>query len=210
MIGLRLMSFDESTTSHVASSYESIPVSLIRQWCYCPRVVYYLELLNLKTEQPLWVKQGREFQQSEEEHWQRRNLSRFKLRAGSKFFNVVLKCDELGMHGIADMVIDTEFLVYPVEFKLSPSPCKRGDVLQLTAYAMLLPKIFLKPSEKGYFVGGGNILHTVAFDSEKRAEVISVVATIRKMLTLGKKPDSSASVYQCSACEYINYCNDRL
>ena len=100
--------------------------------------------------------------------------------------------------------------MYAVEFKLSPHAKKRGDILQLTAYAMLLSKHFLKSSSVGFLVGEGRNLHTINIDSTKQTQVEKIISDIKRMLTCGKKPDSSASVFQCSACEYINYCNDRL
>lgn len=63
---------------------ESLPVNLIRQWCYCPRKVYYFELTDFQVSYPAWVKQGEDFHKREEELWRRRNLSRFKLDQGKK------------------------------------------------------------------------------------------------------------------------------
>ena len=65
----------------------SVPVNLIRQWCYCPRVVYYIELTNIPIHRPIWVKQGEDFHQLEEKLWQRRNLSRFDLKKGKTYIS---------------------------------------------------------------------------------------------------------------------------
>jgi len=188
----------------------SVPVNLIRQWCYCPRKVYYFELTDFKVEYPTWVKQGERFHNIEEKLWRRRNLSRFNLQNGKVHHNLVMQNDELGLHGIADMVIETDKSVYAVEFKLSATNKKRGDQLQLAGYAMLLEKHFSKPSPVGFLVGKGKILHTIDIDAEKREAVRSITDKIRRMLRRGLKPESSAMVAQCCACEYVNFCNDRL
>ena len=188
----------------------SVPVNLIRQWCYCPRVVYYMELTDIPVHRPLWVKQGEDFHRLEEKLWQRRNLSRFKLASGKTHYNLAMRSNELGLHGIVDMAIETDDAVYAVEFKLSVSNKKRGDVLQLTAYAMLLENHFSKSSPVGFLAGKGKVLHVIQIDSTRQEEVMTSVHEIRQMLRRGLKPESSATVVQCCACEYVNFCNDRL
>ena len=188
----------------------SVPINLIRQWCYCPRVVYYMELTDVAFHRPLWIEQGEHFHKIEEKLWQRRNLSRFNLRSGTTHNNLTIQDSELGIHGIVDMAIETDEAIYAVEFKLSANNKKRGDQLQLAAYSMLLEEFFSKPSPVGFLVGHGKVLHTVDIDPSKRREVIDVVSKIRRMLEKGLKPKSSATVFQCCSCEYINFCNDRL
>ena len=188
----------------------SIPVNLIRQWCYCPRVVYYMELTDVAFHRPAWVEQGEEFHREEEKLWRRRNLSRFNLRNGITHHNLKMQNRELGFHGIADMAIETDEAVYAAEFKLSANSKKRGDQLQLVAYAMLMEKHFSKPSLVGFLVGKGKVLHTIGIDTDKRKSVMEITDNIRRMLRQGLKPESSATVAQCCTCEYVNFCNDRL
>lgn len=188
----------------------SVPVNLIRQWCYCPRVVYYMELMETPVHRPIWMKQGEDFHRLEEALWKRRNLSRFNLSLGKICHNLSIRNDALGLHGIVDMAIETDEAVYAVEFKLSPNNKKRGDILQLAAYAMLLEKHFSKPSPAGFLVGKGKMLHAIDMDMTRRQEVLSTADEIRRMLRRGMKPESSATAVQCCACEYVNFCNDRL
>ena len=188
----------------------SVPVNLIRQWCYCPRVVYYMELTDTAFHRPRWVEQGKSFHHREEKLWQRRNLSRFNLEHGETFHNLELQDEALGLNGIVDMAIKTDEAVYAVEFKLSANGKKRGHQLQLVAYAMLLEKHFSKPSPVGFLVGKGKVLHTIDIDVDKRGDVMEAANQIRSMLQRGLKPESSATVAQCCICEYVNFCNDRL
>lgn len=188
----------------------SVPVNLIRQWCYCPRVVYYLELTNYTVAYPAWVKQGEDFHALEQQLWKRRNLSRFNLKDGKTHHNLPMKSAVLSLHGIVDMAIEVDDAVYATEFKLSAGNKKRGDILQLVAYAMLLEEHFSKPSPAGFLLGQGKVLHSIGIDKTKREEVKKVAAHIRSMLARGVKPESSATAPQCCNCEYVNHCNDRL
>ena len=188
----------------------SVPVNLFRQWCYCPRIVYYVELTDIVVDYPIWVKQGEEFHHVEEVLWKRRNLSRFKLTDGKKYYSLAIHDNDYGFHGVVDMAIETNEAVYPVEFKLSTWSKKRGDIVQLTAYAMLLEKHFSKPSPVGFVVGNGKMLQTIQLTEVERKEVFAIAGSIRQMIERGVKPDTSATVIQCCTCEYVNFCNDRL
>lgn len=188
----------------------SIPINLIRQWCYCPRVVYYMELTKVSFYRPTWVKQGEQFHQIEQKLWRRRNLSRFNLQNGKIHHNLMIRSAKFGLHGIVDMAIETDTAVYAVEFKISAANKKRGDQLQLSAYAVLLEEHFSKPSPVGFLIGKEKVLHIIDIDTDKRRSVIEVSNKIREMLQQGFKPGSSATVFQCSTCEYVNFCNDRL
>lgn len=161
-------------------------------------------------QRPRWVAQGSEFHEREEQLWQRRDLSRFQLKQGKRYYNLSIRDEGLSMHGIADMVIETEQQVFAIEFKLTASAKKRGDVLQLVAYAMLLEKHFDKKSSIGFLVGQGRVLHRIAIDKSKRMAINQILINIQAMLKFGLKPDSSATANQCCNCEYLNYCNDRL
>lgn len=159
---------------------------------------------------PAWVNQGIDFHNLQRKLWHRRKCSRFKIKAGIQHHNLSLYCDEVGLHGIVDMAIETDDMIYPVEFKLLPSSKKVGDILQMAAYSILLEKEFKKPSPTGFLAGAEKEVHIIDFDDQKKSEVLKIAASIRRMLVQGLKPESSATVSQCCACEFINYCNDRL
>lgn len=188
----------------------SIPVSLIREWHYCPRVVYYKELTHYQVVHPAWVQQGKEFHVAESQLWKRRNLSRFNLQEGQCHHNLSVRDEKLALHGIVDMAIETRDAVYAAEFKMSVRYKSRGNILQVAAYAMLLEQHFGKPSPVSFLLGQGKALHVVEVDEACRESVLKTAVQIRDMLQRGLKPDSNATVTQCCNCQYLNHCNDRL
>lgn len=187
----------------------SVPANYIRQWLYCPRIVYYMELTFFKPQYPAWVGQGDAFHHSETQRWQRRNLSRFGLDKGKLHFNFTLKDDTLPFHGIADMIVESEKEVIPIEFKMGSPYQKKGGILQLAAYGALCEKVFSKPCPYGFLTEGLNKLHKVNFPSELLNNLFDCVDQIQRMIMKGIKPDSAASPNQCTNCEYLNQCNDR-
>lgn len=187
----------------------SVPVNLIRQWCYCPRIVYYIELSDYAPSYPVWVRQGEQFHDEQAVLWQRRNFSRFHLEDGRMHQNFRGHSERYNLHGIADMLIETDDAVYPVEFKLDSSVKKKGAILQLTGYALIMEDVFQKSCNLGFLCEGEKLVHKVDITQDLKDETLAKAQAIRDMVGLGAKPDSAASLQQCSHCEYSNYCNDR-
>ncbi len=187
----------------------SIPSNYIRQWCYCPRIVYYMEFTSFRPEYPIWVKQGYLYHENEARLWNRRNLSRFGLETGKIRLNYSLSSKKYGIHGVSDMIIESNNKVFPVEFKLDKSLKKKGGILQLVSYGIMAGEIFSKECSEGFFLEGKKSLYKICFSDDNKKEVLRILKDIRIMINNGVKPDSSASINKCTNCEYINHCNDR-
>ena len=186
-----------------------VPAHLVRQWCYCPRIVYYIELTDFAVDYPRWVRQGEKFHLKEAQRWKRRNLSRFNLENGQLHMDCAMRSMKHHLYGVADMVIESENEVYPVEFKLASTVHKRGALLQLATYGIIAQEQFGKKCRFGFLLEGEKVLHRIALTEEMTEDVFKQATNIRRMLDRGIKPDSSASASQCIICEYANHCNDR-
>lgn len=57
----------------------SVPVSLLRQYAFCPRIPFFYLIRNLHPPFRPWVKQGLGFHEKTQMLAKRRNLSRFGL-----------------------------------------------------------------------------------------------------------------------------------
>ena len=187
----------------------SIAANLIRQWCYCPRIVYYRELLNLPTRYPLWVEQGTRFHDKLELLWKRRRLSRFGLSEGVLHMQLAGQSERVNVYGIADMVIESVDSVYPVEFKLSAGQPNRASMLQLTAYGLIAEECFSKRCPMGFLTDDKEHVICIEFNNGLIGQLERVIGEMKIMFENGCKPDSSASLVQCANCEYYNHCNDR-
>lgn len=187
----------------------SIPINLLRQWCFCPRVVYYQELLNIKTSKPLWVAQGEDFHIKISHIEKRRSFIKYGLINAKRHFNVNIKSEKYCLHGIIDCVIETDEQVFIVEHKINPKPNSLGHQLQLCGYAIIAEEIYKKPCTTG-FLASDKTSFEINITNELTNKLITTIQNIKSMLDLASKPDSSATEYQCVQCEYINYCNDRL
>lgn len=188
-----------------------IPISLIRQHIFCPRIPYFILLEFGRPQEPLWVRQGRELHEVSEKLFFRRSLVKFGLEMATKSFHVRVKSQKYGCFGEIDMILQTKDFVYPVEFKTQGSRPAQGHILQLVAYGMCLEEQLKKSFETGFLVyRENNKMYRIEVNREHRKKVIDVLETIRKNIEKGVHPPTSATPNKCIQCEWINFCNDRL
>ncbi len=188
----------------------SLPVHLLRQHLFCPRVPWFQELLNYKPPQPQWVRQGLDFHQRQASVFRHRTLKRFGLEQASKRFHVPVQSDKWKMHGIVDCVLETETAVYAVEIKLAGRKPGKGHILQVAAYGLLLPETLGKPCQRAFVViEEKGKTWPVEMTRQRIAEIVRIRDEISKNLERARMPDSAATNAQCTQCEYLNYCNDR-
>ena len=191
------------------SSY-SLPISMLRQHQFCPRIPYFVELLGLQPVMPLWVRQGSTHHRRQQMLDRRRNLVRYNLDQGKVHHDVRLNDDQHGIHGICDAVVETDTAVYAVEFKLSGNAVMRNQRIQLIAYGIASEIRFGKPCDRGFVLFGdrGKTI-VVDINEQARSDLNNVVEEIRYNLDGAAMPTTPANAAQCGQCEFLNYCNDR-
>lgn len=188
----------------------SIPISQIRQFCFCPRVFYYHEFMKFKTQTPLWVEQGEQYHSVASEFMKRRTLNRFGLKDAKLLRRVELKNNQLGIHGVADGLLIGSDQVSVLEYKLAGKKPSTGQILQAVAYGMCAAEQWQMPFRTAFLLFGRNPRPHVVHITEDLVDKLNrTVAKMHSVVDAGFLPDSSASDYQCGQCEFLNYCNDR-
>ena len=119
----------------------NIRVSDIKQYFYCPRVVYhtYYTPVSRPTTHPMQLGAVEHEVLSVLER--RRTLSRYGLDAGSRQFHISLHAESLGLSGVLDLLIETEDGAFPVEFKSTTQRLNLNAKYQLTAYALMVEAV---------------------------------------------------------------------
>ncbi len=186
-----------------------IPVHLVREHLFCPRVPFFLEFHRRKPIDPLWVSQGGRHHRKQTKLMNARSLKRFNIEDAEVLHNVPLRSEAMHMHGIVDMLLVGEEHIYPVEFKLHGNHVAYSQLMQLVAYALLAEETYNKTCKTGFilFESRGKTF-PVDIDEKKRSALQKVLHDLRESLT-GSLPDSSASIPQCVQCEFLAFCNDR-
>ena len=193
------------------SALPSLPVSLIRQHVFCPRIPFYNEVLSINPGDRPWQSQGVSYHKRQEMLMRRRRLERFGLSEATLKINISLYSEKKSLHGICDALLIDEEQIVPLEFKLSSSfQPRRGHILQLAAYGVLAEEQFGKPCEQMFILyGDKGKMHRVKLDEALRSSLMRTVDTMRENLRKPLLPASSATNAQCGQCEYLNFCADR-
>jgi len=188
----------------------SLPIHLLRQHLFCPRVPWFQELLEFKPPQPAWVRQGVVFHQRQPSVFRHRTLKRFGLEQAHRDFHVPVQSGQWRMHGIVDCVLETDTAVHAVEIKLAGRKPGRGHILQVGAYGLLVAEKYKKTSRRAFVVTEEKgKTWPVEITEQLVGDIIRTRDVILGNLARSRLPDSPASHAQCTQCEYLNYCNDR-
>lgn len=189
-------------------------VTDLKQYVYCPRVLYYQFCLPDVRPTTYKMQAGAAAGERMEELERRRSLRNYGLSSGKRYFNYPLVSEILGMRGKVDMVIETgsegEKQFIPVDFKLS-NKVSLHIKLQIAAYAIMLEE------EKGINVKSG-FIYLIPL---KKAQEIKINAGLRDsfhqalnemnaILYKETMPVPPSSKAKCIACEFRRFCNDVL
>ncbi|MBT9133262.1 MAG: CRISPR-associated exonuclease Cas4 [Firmicutes bacterium] len=188
----------------------SLRVSDLKQYIYCPRIIYFYYVLPIPRRVTKKMEYGRlehiEIKQLEK----RRKLKAYDLPDGTRNFQVFLQSARLGLHGLLDMTISTASgEVYPVEFKHSISKKGLHQKYQLAAYAMLLEDSLRKPVRYGFlYLIPTKTIVSVEITISMREHVKKALSAIRNIIASEKIPGYIRSKQRCTDCEFKNYCAD--
>lgn len=184
-------------------------VTDLKQYVYCPRVVFFAYCLPLIRPTTYKMEAGIAAHDVAKEQELRRSLRRYGLTEGERFFDLWLASEALGLRGRIDLSIRTTTEAIPVEYKNSPGRAGRHFKLQLAAYGRMLEEVWGLPVRRGflYFLPlrrAEEVKLTLAL----RREVEETVAAMRCMVEKEAMPGPPRSRRPCVACEFRLFCND--
>jgi CRISPR-associated exonuclease Cas4 len=181
----------------------------LRQYLYCPRVVYFSYVVPVKRVETFSMQQGRVAEIEHARLERRRTLGRYGLEHGVRRYSVSLRCRELGVTGIVDEVVDSADGPVPIDVKHTTGGAAFGHKVQLALYAMALEETCGRPVPRGFIhlVPGRGIV-SIAINDQLRAATRDVVRRVREMLQNDSFPAPADRMAKCAACELRFFCND--
>ncbi len=184
-------------------------VSDLKQYSYCPRIVYYRYCLPAIRPVTYKMEQGRLAQEDEEDRERRRSLRTYGLTEGERYFNLDVTSETLDLRGRIDLAIRCRDEAIVVEYKDSPGRAGQHIFRQLTAYAMLLEEHWGVPAWRGfiYFIPTRRV-RDVSITPELRAEVRGALVAMREIVTGERMPEPPNQRAKCEVCEFRRFCND--
>lgn len=184
-------------------------VTDIKQYIYCPRIIYYTYCQPVQKKNTFKMDFGSEMHDIVDILEKRRTLKRYNLEKGTKIFKHKVYSGKLGLSGKLDMLIKTEKELVPIEMKYTQNKPGINHKYQLAAYMLLLEEVYncsirrgiihIIPDKCSYYYKNTDIL---------RNKVLEIIELIRKMIINEKYPDKPESWRKCKDCEYKNYCGD--
>jgi len=184
-------------------------VSDLKQWVYCPRVVYFNYVIPVERRTTYKMTAGQEQHLRLEQLENRRTLARYGLEEGERRFRVSLNSGRLGLSGILDLLVVSKSGYYPVEFKDSPGGPALNHRYQLAGYGLLVEETFRVPVRTGFlYIIPQNRVVPMPLTPGVRERVRTLLAEIRTSIAEERTPPATRIVGRCRECEYRNYCGD--
>jgi CRISPR-associated exonuclease Cas4 len=186
-----------------------LPVTELRQWTYCPRVVYYHLTMPGAGRSTYKMQEGLRAQELIESLEMRRTLREYGLSDAERQFGVWLSDAATGLSGKLDLLLRGEKTAAVVDFKLTSGEVGENHRMQLAAYAVLVERVLgLAVPLTFVFRIPDNMVVAVPVTGELREKVAAGVAAIRNMCENQELPEATSVRARCVECEYANYCAD--
>ncbi|MBE0448792.1 MAG: CRISPR-associated protein Cas4 [Actinobacteria bacterium] len=202
-----------------------LTVTDIKQYFYCPRVIYFTYCMSLIRPTTTKMELGKQSHWREESLQKRRTLVKYQLIKGERRFNLRLRSERLGLSGVLDMAIFTRREAIPVEFKMSTKGPSLNHKYQLAAYAMLLedelfergkPRVICQgPLRPRRYVRRGFIhyiptrrVHEIEVTANARKHIKDALIDMRRMIAAESIPEASRRKNRCRDCEFTRFCAD--
>lgn len=191
------------------SELPTLLVTDLKQWGYCPRIVYYRCLFGQPGHPTFKMEEGKLAQETLERLELRRSLKRYGFETAKRWFGVWLHDAELGLAGRLDMVLEAPKCAAVVDFKLTGGPPRDNHLLQLGGYALLAERRLGLPVRAGfiYRIPDGAVF-AIELDDALRERVCRAMAAIRETVQRQWCPEATSVRQRCVDCEYANYCGD--
>lgn len=193
----------------------TLEVTDLKQYTYCPRIVYYRYCLPDIRPTTYKMEAGIAAHGDEQQREERRSLRPYGIAAGERFFDVSLHDQALGVRGRIDMVIATPSRdapgaeLIPVEYKLSERKPGRHFKVQLAMYALLLEAAWKQPARRGFlYLIPTRQAVAIPLTAPLRRQAVASMAAIRAIAEQETMPDPPASRRPCVSCEFRRFCND--
>ncbi|MBK8903483.1 MAG: CRISPR-associated protein Cas4 [Anaerolineaceae bacterium] len=185
----------------------------LKQYVYCPRILYYHTVLPQVRPLTYKMEAGIAAHTQTEQKEKRRSLRTYGLQQGERQFNVPLYAPELYLSGELDMLIETATELIPVDFKQSKQEGEHFR-LQLLAYGRLLNAI-CNPQQKTirrgflYLIPSRQAVE-VSFTPALQRKFDKAMAQLHLIAEGQQMPEPTKKSGRCVDCEFRRFCNDVL
>jgi CRISPR-associated exonuclease Cas4 len=186
-----------------------LPVTELKQWVYCPRIVYYHQFMPGVGKPTYKMQEALRAQDMIENLEMRRTLKEYGLDGAERRFGVWLTNDGLGISGKLDLLLVRAYEACVVDFKLTSGDVAENHRVQLAGYASLVEQSFGLVVRLAFiFRIPDNRIFPIPITDELKLRVADIAGRIRRLLETDQLPEPTPVRKRCEECEYANYCGD--
>lgn len=186
-----------------------IPTTELKQWLYCPRIVYYHRVAGLYPPMTRKMQEALRAQDQFERLEVRRRLEKYGLAGARREFAVSLCCPRIGLSGRIDLLVSNPDRASVVDFKLTSSDPGPNLHLQLAAYGLMVEEDRGVPVETVFIYRiPDDRLFPIELTAGLRDSVDCAIASIRALDSHPVFPDPTPVRARCEECEFANFCAD--
>ncbi len=187
----------------------AIVVTDLKQWAYCPRVVYYHRVLPGAGQATWKMREALAAQELMERLETRRGLGEYGWEGAKRRFGLWLTNESVGLSGKLDLLLERGSEGAVVDFKLTSGGMGDNHRMQLSGYALLVEACCGLRVEKAYLyrIPDDRVFQFEVTDSWKE-RVREAVAAIGELERAAWCPEPTRERQRCVDCEYANFCGD--
>jgi CRISPR-associated exonuclease Cas4 len=186
-----------------------IPVTELKQWAYCQRIVYYHRVTPVTGKPTFKMREAIAAQDLIESLEMRRGLQAYGFESATRHFNIWLSDSGPGLSGKTDLVLEAADRIAVVDFKLTSGEVGENHRMQLAGYSILAEAAYSLPATVAFIYRiPDNQVFAVEITRELRRAVTLAVAEIREIAETQLCPSPTEVRGRCVECEYANYCAD--
>lgn len=185
-----------------------VTITLLKQYIYCPRVVYYETCTPGIRPRTYKMKAGQDAHERERERAARRTLTAYQILEGERRFDVRIVSPTLGLSGLIDEVVLTPDEAMVVDYK-SAEWTGDNHLIQLAAYSLMVEEAFKLPVRRGFiYLLKPRRFESVPIDTPLRNSVMETLQHIRRIRDYEYMPPPVDQPNKCANCEFRRFCND--
>jgi len=188
-----------------------IPINLIRQYKFCPRIVYFNLLTNIKPIFPRQVSLGSDYHDLQNEMIKSRKFKKFHIEYEEVLNDKYFENESLNICGKVDLAFLCKDEIIPCEFKYIDKKPSYSHILQLVGYGLLLQNEYQKQFKTAFIIYSNNMkFYKINITDKHKKDFFETIKKCEQIIKNDILPNSSCDENQCRQCEYLNYCDDRF
>jgi CRISPR-associated exonuclease Cas4 len=184
-------------------------VENVKQFLYCPRVVFYERCMPGVRPRTYSMDAGHEDHLEARQNARRRSFAQMGLENGKREFDVDLMDAGLNLHGRLDEIVTTDAgEMIPVEYK-GTAKISDNHRFQVAAYALLLEAVrFVEVNRAYIYLIPLRKARPIPVHAAMKQQVRDILSELSTMVSGEIMPPPTPVRSRCGGCEFRRFCND--